>query len=130
MYTVIRQMPPEAQIVQKLVARCRISLANLSPIELWSDFPPEFLLWVLVVVGSASVSEWERIWVGRLLMELRDRMQLGSWDDVKTILEEYVWVESRCAKPCKAFWDESTALGSVSVVLGSESESLHKTQAI
>lgn len=125
-YTVIGQMPPGSQIVRKIVARCRVSLANLSPTELWCDCPPKFLLWVLIIVGAASVGEWERAWMGKLLVEVRDRTNLGSWDEVKSILEDYVWIGSRCDKPCRAFWDESIALGAASEISGSESKGFPK----
>lgn len=109
-YLVLKELPPSTQIVKKLVARCRISLENLSPTELWCDVPPRFLFWVLVIVGAASVPELERTWARGLLVEMRDRLQIESWDVAKKMLEDYAWVESRCDKVCKAFWDESTAL--------------------
>jgi hypothetical protein len=108
LYAVLRLLPPSAQCLVKLVTRCKISLERCSPTELWCHFPQRFLLWVLLIAGSTS-TESERAWFGVLLVELRKRMQLPSWKDAKTIVQEYVWVESRCGKPCKAFWDETTA---------------------
>ncbi|KAE8447010.1 hypothetical protein EG329_011144 [Mollisiaceae sp. DMI_Dod_QoI] len=94
--------------VDKVAARLRYSLKILTPTELWFDFPPNFLLWVLVIAGVAAEGHPDRKWLLHLLSQLRERQELETWDKALLILKEYAWVDHLCTEPCKGFFEEST----------------------
>lgn len=106
-HMVLRQAPITSKVVEKLVNRVRLSLKILTPEELWVHFPPRFLLWVLMLAGAASVGHPEQFWLKEQLRELRLVLGLESWEDAKTILWQFAWVDQWCTKPCKKFWDQS-----------------------
>lgn len=108
LYFILRKTPAGSRVVQKLVARSKISLLNLTREEMWSHFPPKLLLWALFIAGIASVGCTERLWFSEILGQLRGSLQLESWEDVKGILIEYAWVEAFCSRPCMKFWEESS----------------------
>ncbi|KUJ09548.1 uncharacterized protein LY89DRAFT_740633 [Mollisia scopiformis] len=94
--------------VDKVAARVRYSLRILSPTELWVNFPPKLLLWVLVVAGVAAADHPARKWLMVLLSQLRAGQGLANWDEALLILKEYAWVDEFCTEPCKKFFEEST----------------------
>lgn len=112
LYIALRMLPPNARCLAKLVDRCKVSLEKCSANELWVDFPPKFLFWVLLIAGSASAEEIARIWFGELLIGLCERLKIRDWEKAREIAEEFVWAESRCGKACKVFWEDTMARGS------------------
>ncbi|KAF8848972.1 hypothetical protein BDZ45DRAFT_252598 [Acephala macrosclerotiorum] len=94
-------------VVDKVAARLRYSLKILTPTELWVDFPPKFLLWVLVIAGAATDGHPDRKWLAGLLSRLKGRQKLESWEEALPILKEYAWVDNLCSEPCRKFFEES-----------------------
>lgn len=61
----------------------QILLANPDADELWVHFPPQFLLWVLVMAGIASARRTDRMWLLQTLKWLRHKLALDSWEAAK-----------------------------------------------
>lgn len=106
LYRVLRRTPAGSRVLEKLVARFKISLLNLTAEEMWSHFPPKLLLWAVFIAGIASFGV-ERLWVSKLVARLRILLQLETWENANAVLAEYGWVETTCSSPCKDFWMES-----------------------
>ena len=113
LYLVLRKTPPWSRVLQKLVARFKISLTNLTSEEMETHFPSRLLLWALFVAGTASLGA-DRLWLGERLSKVRTMLHLETWEEAKAVLVEYVWVEVTCASPFEAFWNESVRLSGIS----------------
>jgi hypothetical protein len=106
LYLVLRKVPVGSRVLEKLVARFKISLLSLTSVEMWIHFPPKLLMWALFIAGTTSLGA-DRLWLGELLSQLRMMLHLESWEELKAVLIEYAWVEVTCSSPCKALWDDS-----------------------
>jgi hypothetical protein len=104
-YLVFRATPVRSSIYDLIVVRMQNQLEALSPDQWWRKLPLKFWLWSLVFAGAAAMGRPQQDYLAGVTATLCTFLDLRSWDDAKTILREYAWVDSTCERPCKAFWD-------------------------
>jgi len=109
-YMALKETPKSSQILEKLVRRYKYSLQLLTPEELWIHFPPQYLLWSLVMASIASADHADRWWLLRLLKQLSQKLSLDSWDAARDILIQFAWVEHKCTRPGRLIWEESDTI--------------------
>jgi hypothetical protein len=106
-YLVLRELPTELVIYNKTVFRLKAVLESLDQSQSFGGLDTGFLLWVLIVGGTAALGRPERPWFVTLLTRLREVLNLGSWENAKMVLKGYAWVENSFAIYSHAFWEES-----------------------
>ncbi|KAE9375961.1 hypothetical protein N431DRAFT_481151 [Stipitochalara longipes BDJ] len=106
LYMVLRKIPIRSSVFDSFTRRLKTAIDLLEPRQLWGHFPLEYLLWTLVIGGTASLGRPERPFFLGLASKLSKYLQLKSWEQSKAILLDFAWVESICEEPCKAFWNE------------------------
>jgi hypothetical protein len=75
------------------------------------------VLWLLFLGGAVLGSTKDRAWfVARLARAIME-FQICGFDDAKTRVEEFWWVERIHQEPCRLLWDE--AMVTVDVMFGS-----------
>ena len=109
-YLVFREVPITSSILDNFVTRLRTALVILKPERVWQEFSPVFLLWVLFIGGWAAEGRLDRHWYSIHVAWLSAQMELESWDQARSILTEYCFVDFICENPCRKLWDDARQL--------------------
>ncbi|RFU29231.1 hypothetical protein B7463_g7088, partial [Scytalidium lignicola] len=100
----------DGAIIQKLKSCLDIMETNTRQTK-------ELFIWILFLGGGAATSTRDRTWfvarLGKALME----WQVCSWEDAKSLLMKFLWVEAIHADSGRDLWDEAQI--TVSVLFGS-----------
>ncbi|KAF3933725.1 hypothetical protein ABW19_dt0204869 [Dactylella cylindrospora] len=82
--------------------------ASLINLKLSDEFPPQIMLWLLMV-GAISVFTEDDAWLRPWLLVNFELCEIGSWEDLKGTLEGLMWVDilhdgpgRKIYKRCKA----------------------------
>lgn len=64
-------------------------------------------LWILFLGGAVCAGTKDRVWfVARLVKTIMKLQQLLSWEDAKSSLVKFLWVDRIHEHSCKDLWDE------------------------
>ncbi|KAJ9613538.1 hypothetical protein H2200_003480 [Cladophialophora chaetospira] len=103
MHGVVFPLPnrsPMQMLIQRLVDGFQDLQLHLRELE-----EQRFLLWVLMMGAMAtSDAEAERLFFVERLAVLIGQVGISSWEDLKTVLSGYLWVDWGCDAGAKAVW--------------------------
>jgi len=86
---------------------------NLRAAILEADFEyflasaPGLLFWVLFIGSAAAAGHVSRTWYLTRLASVGQHLQLSSWEDMKSLLKGFYYVDQVLDTPMKALWDEA-----------------------
>lgn len=104
-YLILRSTPVRSSIYEPLVTRMEIHIHHLTSKQLFERFSPEFWFWALLFVGAASMGRPQQLYFQRIIKHICHLLDIQSWEKAKVILRGFVWADSICEGPCKAFWE-------------------------
>ncbi|RAO71416.1 uncharacterized protein BHQ10_007428 [Talaromyces amestolkiae] len=103
---VIFPLPPRAAplhlLARKLKAELEVILQRAA-----HQFVSKTLLWGVVLGGVAASGIDERAWFVSTLRDIAPLMGLSSWHQVKTTLDQILWLGSACDSAGRALWDDT-----------------------
>jgi len=67
---------------------------------------PSLMLWVTVMGALAAADLPERSWYISVLERLTNRLNIGSWDDMRTELQKFLWYNSVSEPDGQRLWKE------------------------
>jgi hypothetical protein len=105
-YWVLREIPIGCSIFDMFVKRLKDHLEDNGSMTLLEELDTELLLWVLFIGGMAAFGRservWFRTWIGRKCSDLG----LGCWEDARSTVRRFAWVDWFCDPPSKALWND------------------------
>lgn len=76
--------------------------------EEWTE-APHLLVWVLCMTGIASIATSERTWVVASLDRCLRRLEICTWQQLKTVLQKFLWLPITNDKDGEPLWREVEA---------------------
>ena len=55
---------------------------------------PELVVWIVVMGAIAAIGSEHRVWFVAVLDRCLSRLKIGSWDDLKELLEKFLWLSA------------------------------------
>ncbi len=55
---------------------------------------PELVLWIVVMGAIAAIGNEHRVWFVAVLDRCLSRLKIGSWDELKELLERFLWLST------------------------------------
>jgi hypothetical protein len=104
-YMILRLTPVRCSIYDPLVLRMKTYIDRMTPGQLFERFSREFWFWALLFVGAASMGRSQLAYFKRITEQLCKLLHIHSWEEAKTTLQDFAWVDSICERHCKPFWD-------------------------
>ena len=90
----------------------------LGKIEMDTVQTRKLFLWVLFLSGAAVAGSKERAWFVARLAKAIVEWQICGWEDAKSSLVDFLWLDRIHDDSCKDLWDESMA--TVDVLFGGD----------
>jgi len=75
-------------------------------------------LWIVFLGGSVVAGTKDRTWFVARLARMIMEMQICSWEDAKSLLMGFLWLDRVHESPCKNMWDEASV--TVDVLFGGQ----------
>lgn len=75
-------------------------------------------LWIMFLGGAAAAGIKDRAWFVARLAKTIMEFQICSWEDAKSSLTKFFWVDRIHENSCRDLWDD--ALVTVAVLFGSD----------
>lgn len=104
---VIFPLPYDTSPLPKLVEYLKCAFEKLSPLSWKSSHRHGDLIWALTIGGIAALHSQTRSWFSTRLHEMSKLNKLQSWDQLRQVLERFVWLHSACDIPGQQLWNES-----------------------
>jgi hypothetical protein len=90
---IVFPLPPTTAPFAKLSRQIKEQLSISTVHARWSE-APQLMLWVTFMAAIASIGLSERLWYISLLDRLVGRLKVGSWAEMKELLEDFLWFGS------------------------------------
>ena len=90
---VVFPLPVTTAPFAKLCREIKKQMSNSDVRARWSE-APQLMLWITFMAAIASVGLSERSWYVSLLDRLVGRLKVGSWAEMKELLEDFLWFGS------------------------------------
>jgi hypothetical protein len=96
--------PDPTLLNNSLVHKLQIALGKITPC---SSNRNKLLVWLFSVGGVAALNlPAERDWFVGHLAELITKLELKSWDEIKSCLEMVIWINAMGDEPFHQLWNE------------------------
>jgi hypothetical protein len=110
-------MPRETGLPQRLIKDIKQCVDQTDLLALVSEATRPFFIWVLMLVGIAADGLPERQWAEETLTSLLLIEGASRWNEVKNIVESFLWMEFACDGGAVKLWDKVAALPESGVIL-------------
>ena len=105
LYLFLRGISVDSSIFDWMVALLKEDFQSFDSV-IGRLYPEEILFWILFVGRAAAVGRNERYWFcARLDVSRRDLM-LSSWEEAKSVLGRFAWIEGPADSEYKELWEE------------------------
>jgi hypothetical protein len=106
LYLYLRKIPVGSTALDYFIANLQDSLIEDNVIDDRGTFPPDALLWVLLMGGIASEGRVQRQWFQMRVANIRATLGLSSWRAAYQLLARFPFTGHDCEAHCQRFWGE------------------------
>ncbi|KMP09206.1 hypothetical protein DIZ76_016887 [Coccidioides immitis] len=107
---VIFPLPATNRPFKRITSMTRAALAESEPLTAWGP-AGEMLLWSLVLGGMAARNTPDRGWFADKLVEVLASGGPSTWEELKEVMVQVMWMDSVCDMGGRAFWEEVMSVG-------------------
>lgn len=111
LYLVIREIPRNSKIIERMVVRLQDSLEP--DLFQWWNSTVEcqtWLLWILFIGCTTSYAD-QKVWFVREFVTITDLLGISSQKSLELHLKKVLWQGAFYAGHCSTLWDEVMLLG-------------------
>ena len=90
---VVFPLPVQTAPFAELALQVKEQMSNPTIRIRWSE-APQLMLWITVMAAIASIGLSERSWYVSILDRLVSRLRIGSWNELKGQLQDFLWFAS------------------------------------
>jgi hypothetical protein len=107
--SLVNETPPGASVCDMLIAKLRSTWSNSETTAVkW--LPRDFVLWAFFLAASIATADYLREWYVVGILKTAKELDITEWEEVKGMMETFLWELSIQENPCREVWNEAKAL--------------------
>jgi hypothetical protein len=103
---VLFPMPNSTGIPIRLIKEIKTCVDQASFVALVAEGTRPFFIWVLMLIAIAAAGLPEQQWAKERLTDLLTVEGVSKWNEIKKIVESFLWMEFACDGGAMDLWDD------------------------